>query len=129
MYDHDDLPREGLLRLLYLLEQTCDTPDHVAELLVKGHYLGFAGAGCSCPVAAYLSAGVGVPVLVDGWMVNILGDGYEYVYVLPYAVRDFIRNFDCGQYPDLQRAPLDTQGDTHDRRTAGQGIAYAPAEL
>lgn len=109
MYDDDELRRRKLSRLLYLLERACGTPDHVAEFLVDRHYLGLVGAGCSCPVAAYLSAGVGVPVLVDGFLASVLGD--EYTYMLPWSVRDFIRNFDCGQYPDLQ-------GDYHGQKVA-----------
>ena len=81
------------------------TAPSVARALRRARVTGISHDSCHCPVARYLTQEVGAKVRVDpiaAWV----GHGTSAPLVradLPYAVRDFIQQFDAapGQFPHL----------------------------
>lgn len=89
-----------------LLRELGDTPEKVAGTLRQANVRGKIDSVTSCPVAKYLKSrlgrtytvGVGLNY-VDVWA--DLGEKKTASVELPESVKQFIRNFDAGRYPDL----------------------------
>lgn len=101
------LTGEGLATALEDLGKTANT---VAEILSREALVGKPGDDCGCPVALYLQAVIeehpraGV-YQEDHYFACVWRsdrpDNAELTVDLPDAVRDFVRAFDRGEYPDL----------------------------
>lgn len=93
------------------LEQLPSTPDAIAEFLAERSFIGEINSACRCPIALYLSDGLGdyYALRVDDLdhQVSVLGGGLTgrllHTEPLPIGVIAFIHLFDKGGFPDLVR--------------------------
>lgn len=89
-----------------------DTPNAVADKLLAGGHYGRPDDDCNCPVAEYLESvypGLFTSVTdqpPDGLVAEVHEGGLDYRGVLvslPKPVAEFVRAFDAGEYPELDR--------------------------
>lgn len=83
------------------LQSLGNDKNEVAETLRRSQIQGSKSTSFSCPIARYVEdrfyAGHFVSVGLDRMVVERLDE----CVALPKAVRDFIKAFDAGEYPDL----------------------------
>lgn len=88
---------------LEYVTQGMESASYVWMTLSKHHVRGCGLQTCCCPIARYLQMFVHdgiVDVYDDIWRV-VMDDNSIVVGPLPYAVREFIRMFDNGDFPSL----------------------------
>lgn len=89
------------------------TVDQIRKLLQLNGAQGLTSNGCGCPLAVYMNRTIGRKVWIesaraipivgkDSLPDDALDTDDPRARDLPLSVRDFIRNFDSGRFPELE---------------------------
>ena len=74
-------------------------PDEIAKFLLERGHKGARGASMLCPLALYLTSINGKVAVLSA---TVCAGGEEPMLApLPISVREFVRGFDDGRYPQL----------------------------
>lgn len=89
--------------VLALIGALPDSADRIAMHLRERSCFGEPGDPCGCPIASYLAFGAYGTVNVNRDTIRVSVREWGFRFDTPLAVRDFIDNFDAGEYPFLYR--------------------------
>lgn len=89
----------------------CSTVNEVAALLTAWNVKGSPGSSLYCPIARSLRTPGTEVITSETVIIEVMTGGIRCEHPVTRSLRDFVRSFDAGFWPDLSVHPVIATGD------------------